>query len=290
MLGRRPPARAHPVHPREALLDRQRPAPAHRSKDRAVALGLPCPTVSPMPSTSGQGHARSPRSPRRRLCLPLPWPPLNLKTVLGRFHLLTKPTSPGSPCTTCATSPCPPPRTSTPTSPDSPPARPSTPSPGSRMAPTMPSSDTPSAAPSTPGASARSCTGNCPPTSRREQKNQPRPGRCGPETTVRPPADTTTERAGTRFPKYPLSQPTSLSGRQDLNLRPLDPQSSALPSCATSRGLGACSGAWGALLWASRPCLRLSRRRGKQYSTSGGARCQVRGVGWVRGWGGGRRR
>jgi hypothetical protein len=25
------------------------------------------------------------------------------------------------------------------------------------------------------------------------------------------------------------------SGRQDLNLRPLDPQSSALPSCATSR-------------------------------------------------------
>ena len=30
----------------------------------------------------------------------------------------------------------------------------------------------------------------------------------------------------------PLDQP---SGRQDLNLRPLDPQSSALPSCATSR-------------------------------------------------------
>ena len=25
------------------------------------------------------------------------------------------------------------------------------------------------------------------------------------------------------------------SGRQDLNLRPLDPKSSALPSCATSR-------------------------------------------------------
>src|SRR5215470_1138157 len=29
-----------------------------------------------------------------------------------------------------------------------------------------------------------------------------------------------------------------LSGRQDLNLRPLDPQSSALPSCATSRSPG----------------------------------------------------
>ena len=31
------------------------------------------------------------------------------------------------------------------------------------------------------------------------------------------------------------SMPVTLSGRQDLNLRPLDPQSSALPSCATSR-------------------------------------------------------
>src|SRR5690606_41186135 len=29
--------------------------------------------------------------------------------------------------------------------------------------------------------------------------------------------------------------PITPSGRQDLNLRPLDPQSSALPSCATSR-------------------------------------------------------
>ena len=29
--------------------------------------------------------------------------------------------------------------------------------------------------------------------------------------------------------------PCRLSGRQDLNLRPLDPQSSALPNCATSR-------------------------------------------------------
>ena len=32
------------------------------------------------------------------------------------------------------------------------------------------------------------------------------------------------------------------SGRQDLNLRPLDPQSSALPSCATSRCPDALSG------------------------------------------------
>ncbi len=32
-----------------------------------------------------------------------------------------------------------------------------------------------------------------------------------------------------------LRRPFALSGRQDLNLRPLDPQSSALPSCATSR-------------------------------------------------------
>ncbi|GLW55108.1 hypothetical protein Kpho01_31190 [Kitasatospora phosalacinea] len=38
-------------------------------------------------------------------------------------------------------------------------------------------------------------------------------------------ADATTERAGIWFPKYRLSQPTSQSGRQDLNLRPLDPQS-----------------------------------------------------------------
>ena len=30
-------------------------------------------------------------------------------------------------------------------------------------------------------------------------------------------------------------RPISPSGRQDLNLRPLDPQSSALPNCATSR-------------------------------------------------------
>jgi hypothetical protein len=33
----------------------------------------------------------------------------------------------------------------------------------------------------------------------------------------------------------PMSCDITLSGRQDLNLRPLDPQSSALPSCATSR-------------------------------------------------------
>nr|WP_234348150.1 hypothetical protein [Kitasatospora sp. MY 5-36] len=50
------------------------------------------------------------------------------------------------------------------------------------------------------------------------------PGRCGPVTTMRPPADTTTERADTRFPKCPLSQPTSQSGRQNLNPRPIDPQ------------------------------------------------------------------
>ena len=31
------------------------------------------------------------------------------------------------------------------------------------------------------------------------------------------------------------------SGRQDLNLRPLDPQSSALPSCATARGTADCT-------------------------------------------------
>ncbi len=41
--------------------------------------------------------------------------------------------------------------------------------------------------------------------------------------------------------KRPLTCDSFESGRQDLNLRPLDPQSSALPSCATSRcpsGLG----------------------------------------------------
>jgi hypothetical protein len=36
-----------------------------------------------------------------------------------------------------------------------------------------------------------------------------------------------------------ITPPIDLSGRQDLNLRPLDPQSSALPSCATSRPGGA---------------------------------------------------
>jgi hypothetical protein len=36
-------------------------------------------------------------------------------------------------------------------------------------------------------------------------------------------------------PKRPLIYDSFESGRQDLNLRPLDPQSSALPSCATSR-------------------------------------------------------
>ena len=36
-------------------------------------------------------------------------------------------------------------------------------------------------------------------------------------------------------PKPPLICDSFESGRQDLNLRPLDPQSSALPSCATSR-------------------------------------------------------
>ncbi|MBV2155295.1 site-specific integrase [Kitasatospora sp. SUK 42] len=77
-----------------------------------------------------------------------------------------------------------------------------------------------------PGASARACTGNYPPTSSPEQRNQPRPGRCGPVTTVRPPIDTETKRTGTQFPKYRFSQPTSQSGRQDLNLRPLDPQRS----------------------------------------------------------------
>ena len=35
--------------------------------------------------------------------------------------------------------------------------------------------------------------------------------------------------------KRPLAYDFEKSGRQDLNLRPLDPQSSALPSCATSR-------------------------------------------------------
>src|SRR5664279_3484804 len=38
-----------------------------------------------------------------------------------------------------------------------------------------------------------------------------------------------------------LTPPTSPSGRQDLNLRPLDPQSSALPNCATSRPLNRAS-------------------------------------------------
>ncbi len=42
-------------------------------------------------------------------------------------------------------------------------------------------------------------------------------------------------------PKPPLICDSLESGRQDLNLRPLDPQSSALPSCATSRcGLTRC--------------------------------------------------
>src|SRR3989442_4629650 len=35
------------------------------------------------------------------------------------------------------------------------------------------------------------------------------------------------------------------SGRQDLNLRPLDPQSSALPGCATPRPTGRSSQIWG---------------------------------------------
>ncbi len=35
--------------------------------------------------------------------------------------------------------------------------------------------------------------------------------------------------------RRPLEHDSRESGRQDLNLRPLDPQSSALPSCATSR-------------------------------------------------------
>ena len=47
--------------------------------------------------------------------------------------------------------------------------------------------------------------------------------RGGPATTVRPPTDAKTERVGTWFPKYHLPQPTSQSGRQDLNLRPLAP-------------------------------------------------------------------
>ncbi len=39
------------------------------------------------------------------------------------------------------------------------------------------------------------------------------------------------------FSKQPLTCDFDPSGRQDLNLRPLDPQSSALPNCATSRVL-----------------------------------------------------
>jgi hypothetical protein len=42
----------------------------------------------------------------------------------------------------------------------------------------------------------------------------------------------TRNEGGTPCYRVPPSRP---SGRQDLNLRPLDPQSSALPSCATSR-------------------------------------------------------
>ena len=42
-------------------------------------------------------------------------------------------------------------------------------------------------------------------------------------------------------PKPALTCDCLQSGRQDLNLRPLDPQSSALPSCATSR----CCLTWG---------------------------------------------
>src|SRR3954471_18499310 len=51
---------------------------------------------------------------------------------------------------------------------------------------------------------------------------------------ARPPkaGDDAYEKGPRRLPPAKTLRP---SGRQDLNLRPLDPQSSALPSCATSR-------------------------------------------------------
>lgn len=117
-----------------------------------------------------------------------------------------------------------------------------------------------------------------------------RTGPCSPATTMRPPPDTAIERAGTWFPKYRLSQPTSQSGRQDLNLRPLDPQSSALPSCATSRGLGACSGAWGGSAVGFSTLSPVVPATWKTIQHVGGCSLPGSGVGGVRGWGGGRRR
>ena len=63
-------------------------------------------------------------------------------------------------------------------------------------------------------------------------------------------------------PKPALNCDFAKSGRQDLNLRPLDPQSSALPSCATSR----CPSDLG---------FPLSERARKQYRTRAGGRAPV---------------
>ncbi|MFG2695224.1 tyrosine-type recombinase/integrase [Kitasatospora sp. NPDC048407] len=86
-----------------------------------------------------------------------------------------------------------------------PPAQASTASPGSSTTPTAKNSAPASAAPAAPHASTRAPTGPGPPIAPRAPTTPPRTGPCGRATTMRPPADTTTERAGTWFPKYRLS-------------------------------------------------------------------------------------
>src|SRR3954447_21261914 len=60
-----------------------------------------------------------------------------------------------------------------------------------------------------------------------------------------------------------MSYDITLSGRQDLNLRPPDPQSGALPSCATSRSAVTLSQRLSALALLPHPYRDLDRRPGE---------------------------
>jgi hypothetical protein len=89
-------------------------------------------------------------------------------------------------------------------------------------------------------------------------------------TRLRPPCDHHPATRTKNPPHHSVERASDLrlcwSGRQDLNLRPPDPQSGALPSCATSRGCGALR---------LRCLFPVSRVQEEQYSTVARARARL---------------
>ncbi|GAA0551398.1 hypothetical protein GCM10010390_62090 [Streptomyces mordarskii] len=164
----------------------------------------------------------------------------DLRHLAATISITADAPSPSSP-RLCGTPPSPPPPISTATSPRKPPAPPSTPSTQPSPPPNRrciyPSRDH-------PATTIRESTTRSPSAKHRlEPRVTPRPQ--APAQQMRPPCDHNPRKHRKGRPRISAETAFDLrkrwSGRQDLNLRPLDPQSSALPSCATSRcslGLG----------------------------------------------------